>query len=160
MESILDTHAPLKHVNKYKLKFKTKPWITPALQKSISFKDNLLKKFITAKDPQIKEKYHKEYKYYRNLLSTILKQSKTNYFNHYFESNWNSIKNTWKGIKSIITIKDFSADIPKSHSVDGATFSNPLTIVNIFSNYFSLIFHFHINIFLTFLKIDLMFPFL
>ena len=68
-----------------------------------------------------------------------MKQSKTNYFNHYFESNWNSIKNTWKGIKSIITIKNFSADIPKSHSVDGATFSNPLTIVNIFSNYFSLI---------------------
>ena len=57
MSSILDTHAPLKKVNKYKLKFKTKPWITPALQKSISIKNNLLKKFITAKDPQIKEKY-------------------------------------------------------------------------------------------------------
>ena len=42
-DSILDTHAPLKSVNKYKLKFKTKPWITPALQKSISIKNNLLK---------------------------------------------------------------------------------------------------------------------
>ena len=137
MDSILNTHAPLKKVNKYKLKFKTKPWITPALQKSISIKNNLLKKFITVKDPQIKERYHKENKDYRNLLSTILKQSKTNYFNHYFESNWNSIKNTWKGIKSIITIKDFSADIPKSLSVDGATISNPLAISNIFNNYFS-----------------------
>ena len=29
---MLDTYAPLKK-NKYKLKFKTKPWITPALQK-------------------------------------------------------------------------------------------------------------------------------
>ena len=56
MESILDTHAPLKHVNKYKLKFKTKPWITPALQIPISFKKNLLKKFLTAKDPQKKRK--------------------------------------------------------------------------------------------------------
>ena len=55
MESILDTHAPLKHVNKYKLKFKTKPWITPALQIPISFKNNLLKKFLTAKDPQKKK---------------------------------------------------------------------------------------------------------
>ena len=43
MDSILDTHAPLKKVNKYKLKFKTKPWITPALQKSISFKNKLRK---------------------------------------------------------------------------------------------------------------------
>ena len=71
--SILDVHAPLKKVNKYKLKFKTKPWITPALQKSISIKNNLLKKFITAKDPQVKERYHKEYKDYRNMLSTIFK---------------------------------------------------------------------------------------
>ena len=70
-------HAPLRKVNKYKLKFKTKPWITPALQKSISIKNNLLKKFITAKDPQVKESYHKEYKDYRNMLSTIFKQSKT-----------------------------------------------------------------------------------
>ena len=43
MESILDTHGPLKKVDKYKLKFKTKPWITPALQKSISFKNKLRK---------------------------------------------------------------------------------------------------------------------
>ena len=137
MDSILDAHAPLKKVNKYNLKFKTKPWITPALQKSISIKNNLLKKFITVKDPQIKERYHQEYKDYRNLLFTILKQSKTSYFNHYFESNWNNIKNTWKGIKSIITIKDFSADIPKSLSVDGATISNPFAISNIFNSYFS-----------------------
>ena len=35
------------------------------------------------------------------MLSTIFKQGKTNYYNHYFEANWNSIKNTWKGIKSL-----------------------------------------------------------
>ena len=29
MNSILDEHAPLKRINKYKLKFKSKPWITP-----------------------------------------------------------------------------------------------------------------------------------
>ena len=167
MNSILDAHVPLKKVNKYKLKFKTKPWTTPILQKSISIKNNFLKKFITAKDAQIKERYHKEYTDYRNLLSIILKQSKTNYYKHYFESNWDSIKNTWKGIKSIITIKEISAGIFQSLSVDTATISNPMAISGIFNNYFSsiankksLIFHFHINIFLIFLKIDLIFPFL
>ena len=70
INSILDVHAPLKKV-KYKLKFKAKPWTTPALQKSISIKNNLLKKFITAKDPQLKERYHKECKDYRNMVSTI-----------------------------------------------------------------------------------------
>ena len=55
MNSISDKHAPLKKDNKYKLKFKTKLWITPVLQKSISIENNLLKKFIPAKDPQIKK---------------------------------------------------------------------------------------------------------
>ena len=39
---LLDTYAPLKRINKYKLKFKSKPWITIGLQKSISVKTNSL----------------------------------------------------------------------------------------------------------------------
>ena len=120
INSISDSHAPLKKVNKCKLKFKTKPWITPALQKSIFVKNNLLKKFISAKDPQIKERYHKEYKDYRNI-----------------GFKWNSIKNTWKGIKSILNIKSISADIPKSLTVDGTTISNSMAISNTFNSYFS-----------------------
>ena len=137
INSILDVHAPLKKLNKYKLEFKTKLWITPALQKSISIKNNLLKKFTTAKYSQVKERCHKEYKDYRDMLSTILKQSKTNYCNHYFETNWSSIKNTWKGLKSILNIKKISAEIPKTLIVDGTTISNPMEISNIFNNYFS-----------------------
>ena len=38
IDSILDSNAPFKRVNKYKLRFKTKPWISP-LQKSISVKN-------------------------------------------------------------------------------------------------------------------------
>ena len=71
------------------------------------------------------------------MLSTIFKQSKTNYYNHYFEANRNSIKNTWKGKKSILNIKNTSADIPKSLTLDGTTISNPMEISNIFNNYFS-----------------------
>ena len=40
---LLDTYAPHKRVNKYKMKFKFKPWITLGLQKSISVKKNYLK---------------------------------------------------------------------------------------------------------------------
>ena len=43
INSNLDAYSPLKKVNKYQLKFKTKPWITLLLQKSISIKNNLLK---------------------------------------------------------------------------------------------------------------------
>ena len=75
MNSILDSNAPFKRVSKYKLRFKTKPWITHALQKKISVKNSLLNKFIKSKDPQAKE-HHIKYKTYRNTLSTLMKKVK------------------------------------------------------------------------------------
>ena len=58
---------------------------------------------INSKDLQTKEIFHEQYKDYRNMLSTLLKKGKANYYNQYFEANMNNTKNTWKGIKSIIT---------------------------------------------------------
>ena len=66
---LLDTYAPLKRINKYKLKFKSKPWITLGLEKSISKNQNQYKKEITykfQKDPVLKEEFHTKYKKYRN----------------------------------------------------------------------------------------------
>ena len=61
MNSILHEHAPLKPVNKYKLKFKNKPWINSAIQESISVKRNC-KNIINLKDPQTKEISHEQYR--------------------------------------------------------------------------------------------------
>ena len=47
------------------------------------------------------------------MVSTLLKIRKICYYNQYFEANMNNIKSTWKGIKSIITIKNTSSDFPK-----------------------------------------------
>ena len=85
---LLDTYAPLKRVKKYKLKFKSKPWITLGLQKSISVKNKLLTNFINKKDPILKEECHTNYKKYRNLLSTLIKKSKQAYYDRYFEKKW------------------------------------------------------------------------
>ena len=43
---LLETYASLKKINQYKLKCKSKPWITLGLQKSISVKNKLLTNFI------------------------------------------------------------------------------------------------------------------
>ena len=80
MNDLLDKHAPFKKISKYKLKFKTKPWLTPALQKSVSIKNALFKRYITLKSPVKKKKNYEQYKYYRNLLSTLMKKSKQNYY--------------------------------------------------------------------------------
>ena len=83
----LDTYATLKRINKYKLKFKSKPWITLGLQKSISVKNKLLTNFINKKDPVLKEEFHTKYKKYRNFLSTLMKKIKKAYYDKYFERN-------------------------------------------------------------------------
>ena len=135
---LLDTYAPLKRINKYKLKFKSKPWITLGLQKSISVKNKLFTNFINKKDPVLKEEFHTKYKKYRNLLSTLMKKRKQAYYDKYFERNWNNIKNTWKGIKSLISLKTVASNVPTVLSLDnGDTITNPYDIANTFNNYFA-----------------------
>ena len=60
MNSVLDEHAPVKQINKYKLKFKSKPWLTLAIQNSIIIKNNLLKRFINAKDLGSKGTFYRQ----------------------------------------------------------------------------------------------------
>ena len=73
--------------------------------------------------------------FYLERLS-LLKRSKTNYYNHYFDINWNNIKNTRKGIKSILSIKPNPSDIPKTLNTNHSTIINPTEIANFFNKYF------------------------
>ena len=118
MNSILNIPAPYKKVNKYKLRFKIKPWIN-------------------SNDSQTKEHLHTRYKEYENILSTLLKRSKINYYNLYFDINWKNIKNSWKGIKSILSVKINPSHIPKVLTANVSTITNPVEIANVFNKYFS-----------------------
>ena len=136
MNNILNKHAPFKKIIKYKLKFKTKPWITPALQKSISIKNKIFKNYIKKKELSQKNELHNNYKIYRNLISALMKRSKQNYYSKYFESNLTNIKNTWKGIKSVISMRNSSSITPTLLTVQNGTIDNLKRIGNIFNNYF------------------------
>ena len=69
---------PFKKISKYKLKFKTKLWITAALQKLISIENDLFKRNIKLKSSVKKNEVHQQCKYYRNLLSMLMNKSKQN----------------------------------------------------------------------------------
>ena len=140
VKMLLHTYAPLNRINKCKMKFKSKPWITLGLQKSISEKKKLLKNFINKKDPILKPEFHTNHKKYRNLLSTLMKKSKQDYCDKCFERNWNNIKNIWKKIKSLISLKTVASNVPTAVSLDnGDTITNPYDIANTFNNYFAFI---------------------
>ena len=64
-----------------------------------------------------------------------MKKSKQIYYDKYFERNWNNIKNTWKDIKSLISLKIVASSLPSVLSLDnGDTFTNPHDIANTFNN--------------------------
>ena len=111
----LDNYAPLKRINKYKLKFKSKPCITLGLQKSMSVKNKLLTNFINKKDLTLKGEFNTKYKKYRNLLSALMSKSKRDYYKKYFQRNCNNIKNRWKGMKFLISV---ASSVPTVLSLD------------------------------------------
>ena len=66
-----------------------------------------------------------------------MEKSKQAYYDKYFERNWKSIKNRWKGIKSLISLKTVLFNVPTVLSHDnGDTITNPYDIANAFDNYF------------------------
>ena len=107
------------------MKFKTKPWITPGLQKSFSIKNKLLGKFIKLKEPTFKNEAHTKYKLYRNMLAMLLKRSKHTYFSSFFQNHINDLKNNWKCIKRITSLKDSSSTVPSTIFEDNENLTNP-----------------------------------
>ena len=59
-------------------------------------------------------------------------ESKQSYSTNNFKSNWNNINNTWKGIKTRITVKNITPKIFHSRTI-----SDPTAISNVFNNYFT-----------------------
>ena len=66
-----------------------------------------------------------------------MKQSKQIYYTKYFKNNWNNIKNTWKVIKTIISIKNITTTVPHSIGFNNRTITDPTAMSNVFNNYFT-----------------------
>ena len=105
INTVIEKHMPLKKLSHRELKWKNKPWITIGIQKSMKRRDKLYKKFIKAKNEVIKNDYFVKYKHLRNKIVTLCRISKKLHYSKFFTENVNNLRNTWKGIKSIINIK-------------------------------------------------------
>ena len=90
--------------------------------KSIAEENKLLKKLFTSKNP-LRNYIVILSTQNRGMLSTLIKSSKHGYFSKNFESYWNNIKNTWKRIKSLITLKAISTSVPKTLNHNNKTLS-------------------------------------
>ena len=82
---------------------------------------------------------HCKYKIYRNKLKHLIIVSKKLYFNDYFTKNLNNVKETWKGIKQLVTIKATKLSGPSKIKVNNTVLTDSKSIANAFNNYFSTI---------------------
>ena len=71
------------------------------------------------------------------MLATLLKRSKHIYFSSFFQNHVNDLKNTWKGIKRIISLKDSQSTVPSTIIEYNISLTNPKDIADVFNNYFS-----------------------
>ena len=53
---------------------------------------------------KLKKNISTRHKYYRNLIVTLLRRSKENYYKNYFDKNKNNVKKTWDGIRYILAV--------------------------------------------------------
>ena len=136
-ETLLDRYAPLRKLNTKEIRQKQKPWVTKGIIKSIQTRNHLHKKWINAKDPDKKSSYETRFKLYRGHISNLIKISKEEHYKRYFNQNKLNLKNTWKGIKSIIGKKTVSASSPNCIVSNNVTITTPKEIATSFNEYFA-----------------------
>ena len=140
LNNTLDNHAPYKTLSKSKIKTLTKPWITQGIIKSIKIKNNLYKKLCKSKNIQNKNILSHKFKQYRNLIKTLTRRSKNNYYYHYFDSNRKNLRKTWQGIKSIIKVNgNASSSLPNCLYNGKRNLTDSREIANEFNDFFSTI---------------------
>ena len=75
---------------------------------SIKQKDKFCKKISKAKDCQMKQKFQKEFKKYRNNINILTRISSANYYQRFFQEQKHNMLKTWEIIKAIINIRNIS----------------------------------------------------
>ena len=139
INEILDTHVPLKKLNKKEMRLQSKPWITSDIVKSIKMRDRLLRRYINAKDINQKNEFHAQYKALRNQIVATIRKGKKEHFQKYFTESANDIRKTWTGIKNIINIRTLTKGQPTSMLIDKELVTDPTLIAEGFNTYFSTI---------------------
>ena len=134
LNEVLDLMAPIKPLSRKEANLKIKPWITKGILKSIKIRDRLYKKYLSKKSNILLQKY----KQYRNLIVTLIRVSKKNHYHAYFETNKTNIKNTWDGIKEIISLNKKQKVMPNKLTLkDKKVVRCTKSIAEAFNAYFS-----------------------
>ena len=116
-----------------------KPWITIGILKSLRKRSKLHSRYLRAKDTERNELLYNRFKVYRNMIVTLIRKSKNNYFSKYFSDNVKNLRETWKGNKNIIQLKSNTNSLLTCIFDKGSSITDPSQMANTFNFYFSAI---------------------
>ena len=102
----------------------------------MNHRNYLFRKFQRSKNSVIKQNLFIRYKNLRNSIKNNIADSKKQYFNNYFEYNKNNISKIWEGIRSIVNLKNKSANYVTSLNHQGSTLSDQQQIAEVFNTFF------------------------
>merc|ERR1711881_831641 len=99
-------------------------------------RDTIYKDFVKETDPNKKTRLDSLYKYYRNRIVTLLRQSKKKYYSDYFEEHKQNMKKTWDGIRNLINVSKKSSININKIVHENKTFTDNKGIAKTLNNYF------------------------
>ena len=104
---------------------------------SIKIKNKLYKSFCKEKDPHKKENYERQFKTYRNLISTLLREAKESYYKQYFSDNKKTPETTMADHKGDNKHEKKSDESIPSLLIDNQLITSAKQISNHFNNFFT-----------------------
>ena len=129
---LYDEHIPLRKWGGGNRRKKPQmPWMTRSLLKSINKKNKLYYKYKTTKS----ELWRKKYTQYRNVLTSVLRVAKKNYYSTQFQATLNNIRGTWRVIKDKF-LKGAKRSNIRNMVIDGDSVDDKNVIVEKFNDYF------------------------
>ena len=136
LNNMIKVHVPLKKLLKKQTKSQRKPWITVEIKKSISNRDNLLKKYLKAKGER-RTTLYSQYKQLRNQTVNMIRESKSKYYHEFFNNNLKNSKKIWSGINDLISSKSKNKNSNIALDINGNMTSDKKLIAESFNKYFT-----------------------
>ena len=133
---LLDEMAPVRKLTKKEINLRQTPWLTNGILKSMKSRDKLHSKFLKAKDPITKERRFIEFKRSRNLINSLVRNSKKNYYNEFFIEYSNNAKKTWEGIRDIIKVSTKNRSLPNKLLVNQRDVTDKTLMAENFNEFF------------------------
>jgi hypothetical protein len=115
-------------------RFKSKPWVTSGIMKSINHKNCLYRKYLSSPSADRKIKLSN----YRKLLTKLIHEAESLYYKDILSSRDTSAKKAWSVINNIINNKNNKRSPMISEIIhNGTNYTDKTDIANAFNEYFS-----------------------